>query len=192
MQSRFCSVGKVALESCTTQSRFTIQRASYSTTVGRLIPRPTTVHSRPTTIALHTRTTRNLPTKPCLGRCASTSANTAGSSAAAPAATSARTTSPSLTWNEFLKLRKTRRYVNLVASILAGLGSIAIATPLIAEYEIEDIGVQLTGLDPMFVIGGSLMAVGAVGWLLGPFLGNAFFKVWKSSIAREFAQVSPL
>lgn len=80
--------------------------------------------------------------------------------------------------------------MNLVASIFSGAGSIAVATPLIAEYEIESIGAQITGLDPMFVIGGSLMAVGGVGWLMGPFLGTAFFKIWKSSVATEFARVS--
>lgn len=96
---------------------------------------------------------------------------------------------PQLTWNEFLKLRRTRRFINLGSSALSGVASIAVAVPVFAESEIENIGAQITGLDPTFVIGGSLMGVGAVGWLLGPFLGTAFFNIWKGSVRKEFARV---
>lgn len=130
------------------------------------------------------------PSKTAFARCASTSTST---NSTTPANTSASPTGQStLTWNEYLKLRRTRRYVNLGASIFSGAGSIVAATPLIAEFEIETIGAQLTGLDPMFVIGGSLMGIGGVGWLMGPFLGTAIFKIWKSSVATEFTRVRHL
>ncbi|KAL1304983.1 hypothetical protein AAFC00_003888 [Neodothiora populina] len=122
----------------------------------------------------------------------STSATSSPSTSPSTSSPHSAVQQPTLTWDEFLKLRRTRRYVNLAASMFSGVGSIAIATPLIAEYEIENIGAQLTGLDPMFVIGGSLVAVGGVGWLMGPFLGTAFFKVWKSSVAGEFARKDKL
>lgn len=96
---------------------------------------------------------------------------------------------PALTWDEFLKLRRTRRFINLGASVFSGLGSIVVAAPIMAEYEIENIGAQMTGMDPVFVLGGSLATVGAVGWLMGPFLGTAVFKLWKSSVTVEFARV---
>jgi import inner membrane translocase subunit TIM23 len=69
------------------------------------------------------------------------------------------------------------------------MASIGVAVPAFAEFEIENIGAQMTGLDPMFIIGGSLMGVGAVGWLLGPFLGTTFFNIWKGSVRKEFARV---
>lgn len=111
------------------------------------------------------------------------------SSAASPSTTSTQAQTPQLTWDEFLKLRRTRRFINLGSSALSGAASIAVAVPAFAEFEIENIGAQMTGLDPMFIIGGSLMGVGAVGWLLGPFLGTAFFNVWKGSVRKEFARV---
>lgn len=44
----------------------------------------------------------------------------------------------------------------------------------------------------MYVIGGSLMGIGVVGWLMGPFLGTAVFRAWKSGVAGEFARVRKL
>lgn len=41
---------------------------------------------------------------------------------------------------------------------------------------------NLFGLDPFLVLGLATMASGAVGWLLGPFVGNAVFGiVWRRS-----------
>ncbi|CAD0111632.1 unnamed protein product [Aureobasidium uvarum] len=110
------------------------------------------------------------------------------SSAASTSTTSSQSQTPQLTWDEFLKLRRTRRFINLGSSALSGAASVAVAVPAFAEFEIENIGAQMTGLDPMFIIGGSLMGVGAVGWLLGPFLGTAFFNIWKGSLRKEFAR----
>ncbi|THY48791.1 Pam17-domain-containing protein [Aureobasidium pullulans] len=110
------------------------------------------------------------------------------SSAASTSSTPTQSQTPQLSWDEFLKLRRSRRFINLGSSALSGAASVAIAVPAFAEFEIENIGAQMTGLDPMFVIGGSLMGVGAVGWLLGPFLGTAFFNIWKGSVRKEFAR----
>ncbi|KEQ75799.1 mitochondrial import protein Pam17 [Aureobasidium namibiae CBS 147.97] len=104
------------------------------------------------------------------------------SSAASTSTTPTQSQTPQLTWDEFLKLRRTRRFINLGSSALSGAASIGVAVPAFAEFEIENIGAQMTGLDPMFIIGGSLMGVGAVGWLLGPFLGTTFFNIWKGSL----------
>lgn len=111
------------------------------------------------------------------------------SSAASTSTTPTQSQTPQLTWDEFLKLRRTRRFINLGSSALSGAASIGVAVPAFAEFEIENIGAQMTGLDPMFIIGGSLMGVGAVGWLLGPFLGTTFFNIWKGSVRKEFARV---
>lgn len=156
----------------------------YTTTTKRTVSstRPSAFSTRAPQLASFSH-----PSKAILARYASTS--TSASSSTPAAASTSQTAQSTLTWNEFLKLRRTRRYVNLGASIFSGAGSIVAATPLIAEFEIEHIGAQLTGLDPMFVIGGSLMGIGGVGWLMGPFLGTAIFKVWKSSVATEFVRV---
>ena len=95
-----------------------------------------------------------------------------------------------LTWDDFLKLRKTRRYISLVSSIGTAVGSTAIAVPIMAQYEVENQIAALTGLDPFIGIGLTITAIGGVGWLLGPFVGNAAFGIWKSSLRGEIARVS--
>lgn len=182
--SRAYCLGRVALRPTTLTTVTPTKRADYSTFYQTSQRSGASI--RPPSLAQQTPLLSSCTKGLQMIRAASTSTNT---STPAPASAS-QPTQTTLTWNEFLKLRRTRRYVNLGASIFSGVGTIAVATPLIAEYEIETIGAQLTGLDPMFVIGGSLMAVGGVGWLMGPFLGTAFFKVWKSSVATEFARVS--
>ena len=46
------------------------------------------------------------------------------------------------------------------------------------------------GLDPMVVLGLATGACGAVGWLLGPFVGNAVFGLWYRRFGGEIAVVS--
>jgi len=59
-----------------------------------------------------------------------------------------------------------------------------------AQYEVENQIAALTGLDPFIGIGLTITAIGGVGWLLGPFVGNAAFGIWKSSLRGEIAKVS--
>ena len=100
------------------------------------------------------------------------------------------TAATQLTWDDFLKLRKTRRYISLVSSIGTAVGSTALAVPIMAQYEVENQIAALTGLDPFIGIGLTITAIGGVGWLLGPFVGNAAFGIWKSSLRGEIARVS--
>ncbi|KAJ9626256.1 hypothetical protein H2203_003888 [Taxawa tesnikishii (nom. ined.)] len=95
-----------------------------------------------------------------------------------------------LSWDEFLKLRRTRRHINLGASAVAAITSVAVSVPIIGAYDIETIGYQMTGMDPFIVLGIATGACGVVGWLMGPFLGNAVFTLWKSSVRGEFLRVS--
>lgn len=97
---------------------------------------------------------------------------------------------PQLTWNEFLRLRRIRRFINLGSSVIGGAAAVFVAVPVIGQYDIETLGYQMTGLDPFIVLGLSTAACGLVGWLMGPFLGSAVFGVWKGAVRREFAVVS--
>jgi len=196
--SRICSLGAAAARTPLHRALLPTKGANYSTT-SRTLQRavPCTRASPVFHKAAHLP---SVASRLSITRAASTSADTTTPSnststvttaaPAQPTQTQSQTPSPTtLTWNEFLKLRRTRRYVNLAASMVSGVGSVAAATPVFVEYEVDTLGAQMTGLDPMFVVGGSLAAVGVVGWLMGPFLGTAFFKVWKSSVATEFAMV---
>jgi import inner membrane translocase subunit TIM23 len=107
--------------------------------------------------------------------------------AAAPAAKSNNV--DALTWNRFLALRKQRRRISLVASILcAGAGAAAGITALSAS----EFDVMQFSIDPTFVIGGAFIASALLGWLAGPFFGNAAFNLRYKSIAQQIVRVCGL
>ncbi|PNS17817.1 hypothetical protein CAC42_3212 [Sphaceloma murrayae] len=102
-----------------------------------------------------------------------TSARQDTSSASAPSPSGAA--SSDLTWNDFLKMRRKRRYVNLATSVGTAVGSIGVTVPLALQYEVDNQIASITGLDPFIALGLTITAVGGAGWLLGPFVGNAAF-----------------
>lgn len=99
-------------------------------------------------------------------------------------------TPPKLTWDDFLKLRKRRRYVNLAASVGTAAGSVTVFTPLAMQYEVENQIAAVTGMDPFIAFGLAITAVGGFGWLMGPFVGNSAFGLYNRSIRTEIAKVS--
>lgn len=80
-----------------------------------------------------------------------------------------------LDWNSFFQLRASRRRYSLVSSILASLTSTATGVEVIATQNVDALGAQIMGFDPFLVLGLATAACGALGWLVGPVLGNA---VW--------------
>jgi import inner membrane translocase subunit TIM23 len=53
---------------------------------------------------------------------------------------------------------------------------------------LDGLGTQVMGLDPFVVLGLATVACGGVGWLIGPFLGNAFWgtlhRKYKGGVAK--------
>ena len=96
------------------------------------------------------------------------------------ASTTAEAPPDVLTWNRFFDLRKKRRYVNLVASVATAGATVSVAGPMMASADIDTWGAQLTGMDPVFVLGLSTLAVAGVGWLCGPSFGSGAFGMWIS------------
>lgn len=97
------------------------------------------------------------------------------------ASTSAKTTEVPddvLTWNRFFDLRRKRRWINLGCSVFTAAGTVGIAAPLIAQADFDTWGAQISGLDPIVVLGISTFAVAAGGWLCGPSFGNLMFSLW--------------
>ena len=124
-------------------------------------------------------------------RCASTSAaSPQAPSTTSPATTT--TTSPQTTtisWNDYLALRKTRRRYNLIASIFTSLGTTSLGVTVLSRQNFDQLG-GLFGLDPFIVLGLATASSGAVGWLLGPFVGNALFGMVHRKVGRQIAEVS--
>ncbi|KAK2734156.1 TIM23 complex component [Myotisia sp. PD_48] len=92
-----------------------------------------------------------------------------------------------LDWNSFFTLRASRRKYSLVSSILASLTTTATGGQILASQNLENLGTQVMGLDPLIVLGLATAASGAAGWLAGPFLGNALwglvYRKYKAGVA---------
>ncbi|KAK2832032.1 hypothetical protein FQN49_006918 [Arthroderma sp. PD_2] len=80
-----------------------------------------------------------------------------------------------LDWNSFFQLRASRRKYSLVSSILAALSTTAAGGQILATQNLENLGAQIMGFDPLIVLGLATAASGALGWLAGPFLGNGLW-----------------
>ncbi|EAU35349.1 conserved hypothetical protein [Aspergillus terreus NIH2624] len=100
-------------------------------------------------------------------------ANSTDASASASAAT--RNEAAKLDWNSFFKLRASRRRYSLASSVISSMASTVVGVQVLSNQDLEHFGAQVMGLDPFVVLGMATAACGAVGWLVGPFVGNA---VW--------------
>lgn len=89
-----------------------------------------------------------------------------------------------LSWNKYLQLRRTRRYYNLAASLGMSVCTTAGGVEILSQQNIEALGATFFGLDPFILLGLATAGSGAVGWLIGPFVGNAVF----GFIFRRFRQ----
>ncbi len=96
---------------------------------------------------------------------------------------------PTLSWNDYLALRKSRRRYNLVASIITSLGTTSVGVTVLGQQNFDQLG-GLFGLDPIIVLIAATASSGAVGWLLGPFVGNAVFGMVHRGIGGQIAEVS--
>jgi mitochondrial import inner membrane translocase subunit TIM23 len=83
-----------------------------------------------------------------------------------------------LTWDRFFDLRRKRRYLNLGSSFITAAGTIGVLGPVIAQQDIDGWAAQISGLDPIIVLGITTFAVATGGWLCGPSFGTAIFKIW--------------
>ncbi|MCJ1432003.1 TIM23 complex component [Xylographa pallens] len=117
----------------------------------------------------------------------STSPQTPSNISPQGASTTAPSTSPALTWNRFLHLRAIRRRYNLVASITTSLATTVAGVSLLSQQDMDKIGTLLFGLDPIMAMGVGAVGCGALGWLLGPFAGNAAFSMWYRRLGPDIA-----
>ena len=105
-----------------------------------------------------------------------------------PTSTPSPPSASSLTWNEYLALRRSRRHYNLASSVTT-----AACTTYGGLYAINlyfDQLATLTGFDPMIItLLGGVSSAGA-GWLSGPILGSAVFRMFHRKVQGEMAVVS--
>ncbi|KAI9787942.1 MAG: TIM23 complex component [Peltula sp. TS41687] len=124
-----------------------------------------------------------------------TTATATATATAATAAATARATPTSgndpagdnLNWNTFFRLRKVRRRYNLAASMVTSVGTTVSGIAVLSRQDIDAIGGQLFGMDPFVVLGLATVGCGAMGWLAGPFLGNAVFNLVNQRVKDQMA-----
>ncbi|PGH05292.1 hypothetical protein GX51_03013 [Blastomyces parvus] len=162
------------------QSLFKIQQNPLSRIPGRSTSTLLPTSAATTTSSLRATTTRKSSTQAP----SSSSGSSAGSSSAHSS------TSPEnlpLDWNSFFRLRASRRKYSLVSSIIASVFSTAGGVQVLAANNMDTIGAQALGLDPFIVLGLATAACAALGWLLGPILGNSLWglvhRKYKASVA---------
>jgi import inner membrane translocase subunit TIM23 len=97
-----------------------------------------------------------------------------------------------LTWNRFLQLRKVRRRINLVTSIIGAAGCVAGSAYLISSHNVDTLASQYLGLDAFITMGIIVVTTVATGWLIGPFFGNALFSLRYRSIRIPLQNVRPV
>ena len=95
-----------------------------------------------------------------------------------------------LTWNEFFQLRASRRRYSLASSVVSSMASTVIGVQVLSSQDLEALGAQVMGLDPFVVLGMATAACGAVGWLIGPFVGNAAWGLVNRRYKQAFMIVS--
>ena len=61
---------------------------------------------------------------------------------------------------------------------------------VLMQRDLDSIGAQTLGLDPMIVLGLSTMGFAAAGWLVGPFFGNAVFNLAYRGVRGQIDAVS--
>ncbi|OUM55735.1 hypothetical protein BVG19_g5321 [[Candida] boidinii] len=94
--------------------------------------------------------------------------------------------SKKLTWEEFLSLKKTQRRYSLIGSVLCAIISFLGSWIYLSQREIDPTEV-IFGLDPFTVYIGIMLAVGCLGFLLGPgLIGDPLFAILNKSKSPAF------
>ena len=92
-----------------------------------------------------------------------------------------------LNWNDFFKLRKTRRTYSLISSIIFSMGSCAATAITLTESpDIQDQLTKLIPADPFITLGIVTMSGLLLGWLIGPVFGNGLWRLFHRSRLPEF------
>lgn len=95
---------------------------------------------------------------------------------------------PTLDWNTYFQLRKTRRRIQVLFSVGGGAAGGTAGSWLIASGAAEPL-LGLIPLDPFFTMGLMAMASATLGWLLGPIVGSGVFNAWHRKVRPQMVEV---
>jgi len=86
---------------------------------------------------------------------------------------------PTLDWNTFFTLRKTRRRFHFLSSLLTTVIGGGGGAMLLVNQDLDWLLGKIP-MDPFFSLGLITLSFAGLGWLVGPSLGNAIFYTFKS------------
>ncbi|KAI2633763.1 Pam17-domain-containing protein [Hypomontagnella submonticulosa] len=93
---------------------------------------------------------------------------------------------PTLDWNTFFTLRKTRRRFQLVSSILTMVIGGSAGAVLLVNMDVDWL-LSKVPMDPFFALGIMTLSFAGLGWLAGPSLGSALFYTFKRGVKKPMA-----
>lgn len=182
-----CALQPILLRSTTSCPYSTITAASpFASVRSKLSDSKTTTPTPSTTIT--PLTARRQPAVPAAAARRHASSSSTDQAADVAAATRAAQRAeayarsnpdmPPLDWNSFFQLRKTRRRWQVGFSVLMSLGSGAAGAVVLGSGAADSLTNQIP-LDPILTLGLITLGCTAMGWVVGPSLGNAVFYLIK-------------
>ncbi|EGW31334.1 uncharacterized protein SPAPADRAFT_61905 [Spathaspora passalidarum NRRL Y-27907] len=89
------------------------------------------------------------------------------------------------TWVDYFQLKKQNSRLNMFSGAVTGVLGSALTLGYLGNIEI-DVEKPIFGFDPLMVMGGTVILGGLVGYLVGPFMGSAVFKMMHRSKMAQF------
>ncbi|KAI8075905.1 mitochondrial import protein Pam17 [Gilbertella persicaria] len=88
------------------------------------------------------------------------------------------------TWNDYFKLRKKRRVYEVVSYFPSTIGPSFGTFAYFLQMQVDPL-TKIMGMDPLMAAIASTFAAGFGGFLMGPVVGNAFFKLMNRKHAQS-------
>lgn len=193
-----CSLQPILLRSTTSCPYSTITAASpFASVRSKLSDSKTNTPSARPSPAVTPLTVRRQPAAPAAGRRHASSSTDQDADVAAATRAAQRAEAyarsnpdmPPLDWNSFFQLRKTRRRWQVGFSVLMSLGSGAAGAVVLGSGAADSLTNQIP-LDPILTLGLITLGCTAMGWVVGPSLGNAVFYLIKHKYKAPMTVVS--
>ena len=94
----------------------------------------------------------------------------------------------SLSWNEYLRMRRQRRIFGIASSVPTSLLGFASGLLYFGSQEVDPTQV-IFGMDPFMVYGIATVGCAAAGWLVGPPVGTGVWHLWNRKKMPQFLRV---
>ncbi|GAN10474.1 presequence translocated-associated motor subunit pam17 [Mucor ambiguus] len=85
------------------------------------------------------------------------------------------------TWNDYFKLRKKRRVYEVASYLPSTVAPAAGTFAYFLQMQVDPL-TKVLGMDPLMAAVASTLAAGFGGFLMGPVVGNAFFKLMNGKV----------